>query len=402
MLARTTAMPRFSCKQKSFSISTITKQKKKFSSSNLFRVTPFSSPPPPSSSRFSLISTRLNFPRIVSKNQKPKIVFNVEKKRFFSTSNTPSPSPLKEEPLKIPFLPVFAIGTIGGAFGSLVGLGGGIVVVPLLSMFTKMNQKQAIGTSLAGVLASGVTGTSTMFYYGSTAAVDFPSAIIIALSAALTARYGAKLSGGLSLNTVAMLLVALMLLAPVFVLGKPYVNEFVRQSREKKMLVNQAQLATQLASADSTSGPQQSSSDLSSSSTLFSIPSTSIDVKTHHFALVLIGMMAGFASGLLGIGGGMILTPLLAVAMSEMTQQKIIGTTLASLVLPSIIGFSTHYSLGNVVASTIAPSIVGMALGAYFGSRIVLQLDEQTLRYVFSFVMVSLAIRQLARRNSKK
>ncbi|KAJ9436863.1 hypothetical protein DIPPA_30464, partial [Diplonema papillatum] len=76
----------------------------------------------------------------------------------------------------------FGVGTAAGFLGSLIGLGGGFVAVPLLTGTLKLTQHQAHGTSLAAVTATGTFGALS---YGSVGSVDVTAAMAIACGVCL-------------------------------------------------------------------------------------------------------------------------------------------------------------------------------------------------------------------------
>ena len=108
-----------------------------------------------------------------------------------------------------------------------------------------------------------------------------------------------------------------------------------------------------------------------------------------------IGVVTGFVSGLFGIGGGSIMTPALAL-ITPLTQHAVIGTSLASMVVPSMVGAYTHYTLGNIVTAAVLPVMVGTASGAFLGGKIALSLPEDELRWFFGALMLVLGGRQFA------
>ena len=89
--------------------------------------------------------------------------------------------------------PKFIIGLIsgilGGFFGGLLGLGGGVIMIPLMTWLAKMTQHQAHGTSLVAIVFTAIVGAATYFSLGG---VDWKIALILAISATITARFGAR------------------------------------------------------------------------------------------------------------------------------------------------------------------------------------------------------------------
>jgi len=89
----------------------------------------------------------------------------------------------------IRFFASVVIGLIAGAMGGLVGVGGGVFMVPLMSELLKVRQHEAHGTSLVAIVFTGTTGAIA---YGLQKSVDIVAAILLAATAVLTARWGAK------------------------------------------------------------------------------------------------------------------------------------------------------------------------------------------------------------------
>lgn len=117
-----------------------------------------------------------------------------------------------------------------------------------------------------------------------------------------------------------------------------------------------------------------------------------MDLSTIFF-LVIIGLLAGVLSGVVGIGGGLIMIPLMMLLLG-MDQLSAQGTSLAVMLPPiGILAAYNYYQTGNLkinYALVIASTFV---LGGYFGSKIALQVHPQTLRRVFAVVMLIASIK---------
>jgi uncharacterized membrane protein YfcA len=109
---------------------------------------------------------------------------------------------------------------------------------------------------------------------------------------------------------------------------------------------------------------------------------------------IAVGCLAGFMSGLLGVGGGLILTPLLS-ALTDMPQHAVIGTSLAAMILPSLASLYAHASRGVFSIAVAIPLTVGAALGSASGLKGALQIGEQELRIVFAASVVLTGLRML-------
>lgn len=109
--------------------------------------------------------------------------------------------------------------------------------------------------------------------------------------------------------------------------------------------------------------------------------------------LILLGLLAGYLSGLVGIGGGIVMVPVL-VFLFGFTQHKAQGTTLALLMIPvGIFGVMNYYKAGNVDIRTALLLCCGFVLGSYLGSKTAISLSQDTLRKGFALLMFVVAIK---------
>ena len=105
-----------------------------------------------------------------------------------------------------------------------------------------------------------------------------------------------------------------------------------------------------------------------------------------------IGACAGFASGLLGIGGGTIVTPLLALT-TPLTQAAVLGTSLLAMLPPSAAALAQHARMGNVDGKIGAALALGCALGGSVGSGLAIDAPEGALETAFFLGMLFLSHR---------
>src|SRR5688500_20398693 len=90
---------------------------------------------------------------------------------------------------------------------------------------------------------------------------------------------------------------------------------------------------------------------------------------TEVFVLLSIGLLAGFLSGLIGIGGGLVIVPVLVYIFS-LSQKSAQGTTLFMFLLPvGILGVYNYYKAGHVDFKLAAIMAITFVIGSYFGSR---------------------------------
>lgn len=111
--------------------------------------------------------------------------------------------------------------------------------------------------------------------------------------------------------------------------------------------------------------------------------------------LVLLGLVAGAVSGLVGIGGGIIIVPAL-VMLFGFSQKLAQGTTLALLVPPiGLLAALAYYQQGLVDIRAAALIIVGFVVGSLLGARYVAHLSNATVTRIFAVFLILVAIRML-------
>jgi len=108
--------------------------------------------------------------------------------------------------------------------------------------------------------------------------------------------------------------------------------------------------------------------------------------------LILIGLTAGTASGLFGIGGGVLIIPALVYVLG-FSQQRATGTSLAVLLLPvGLLACIEYYRHGNMDIKAALWVALGLVLGAWFGARLAHRLGEAWLKPAFGGLLIVLGI----------
>lgn len=287
----------------------------------------------------------------------------------------------------------FGIGILAGTCGSLAGMGGGFIMIPLMTSkhILSLSQHVAHGTSLFAVVTTGIAGafsyatatakpqpkdtdenattdTDTDTDIGTVSKINIESAISITLCAMITARFGALYSNKLSQTSLKKVLGTFMIcVSPIIPLKAYYLS---KQSIHH-------QLVDENNTKQNTTTNNTQINDVLISGT--------------------IGLGSGFMAGLLGVGGGAVVVPALTL-FTSMDHYTALGTSLAAMILPAIVGTITHYKKGNVNLR-IAPLLaVGSLIGAYGGGRIgVDYLEEETMKYGFSSLLLGLGVRTLVK-----
>lgn len=217
-------------------------------------------------------------------------------------------------------------------------------MVPLLTGWAKLDQHSAHGTSLVGVVFTGVVGA---LVYGKGAAVDWAAAGLLALGAVPAAMLASRQSRRVPAATLRRIFGGFLLFTALLL---PF----------KGVVPVTGLLQGGVATA----------------------------------SLVVLGLLVGGLSGLLGIGGGAIMVPALALGPG-FVQQVAQGTSLAAMVPSGAMGALVHARLGHVDGRVAVPLMAGIALGSWGGGSGALALPAEALRLAFSALLVWLGIRYL-------
>ena len=111
--------------------------------------------------------------------------------------------------------------------------------------------------------------------------------------------------------------------------------------------------------------------------------------------LIMIGFSAGVLSGLVGVGGGIIIVPALVFFLG-FSQQEAQGTSLGLLLLPvGILAVMNYYNKGYIDVKVVLVMSLAFVLGGWLGSRLALQLSQETVKKIFAIVLFYTAFKML-------
>ncbi len=113
------------------------------------------------------------------------------------------------------------------------------------------------------------------------------------------------------------------------------------------------------------------------------------------FACIILGLVAGIASGLLGIGGGVIIIPVL-VYIFGLSQHQAQGTTLALMVPPiGLLAAIKYYMAGNVKIAMAAFICAGFFIGGLLGATWADRIDDLLLKRIFGVIMLIVSLKMI-------
>ena len=111
--------------------------------------------------------------------------------------------------------------------------------------------------------------------------------------------------------------------------------------------------------------------------------------------LAIIGLAAGILSGMIGIGGGIIIVPALVFVLG-FSQQQAQGTSLGLLLLPvGILAVLNYYKQGFIDVKVVGIMCATFILGGWLGSKIALSLPQETVKKIFAVILIVVAVKML-------
>jgi uncharacterized membrane protein YfcA len=111
--------------------------------------------------------------------------------------------------------------------------------------------------------------------------------------------------------------------------------------------------------------------------------------------LLVVGLAAGVLSGLVGIGGGIIIVPALVLFLG-FTQHQAQGTSLGLLLLPvGILAVMNYYKQGHIDVKVVLIMAAAFVIGGYLGSKVSIGMSQEMLKKVFAVVLIIISVKIL-------
>lgn len=111
--------------------------------------------------------------------------------------------------------------------------------------------------------------------------------------------------------------------------------------------------------------------------------------------LIIVGLAAGLLSGMVGVGGGIIVVPALVFFLG-FSQHQAQGTSLGLLLLPvGILAVINYYNKGYIDIKVVAIMSIAFVLGGWLGSKLSLSLPQDTVKKIFAIVLFYTAVRMM-------
>jgi hypothetical protein len=261
-------------------------------------------------------------------------------------------------------LAAFGTSIAAGLLGALLGLGGGIIVVPALTLLLGVDIRYAIGASLISVIATSCAAGSS---YVKDRWSNIRLGMFLEPGTTIGAMVGAFIAGLLNPQWLHLIFAALLVFVTASMLRQR--DQGGRADAPNDPLADALRLHGSVPSAQG-GGEGESS------------------YRVHHALPGLLGGGgAGLVSGLLGVGGGLLKVPLMTLAMgvplkaATATSNFMIGVTGAA-------SAGVYFSRGDIDPVIAGPVAVGVLIGATIGARLISRAPRKALRAAFSAVLL--------------
>jgi uncharacterized membrane protein YfcA len=234
------------------------------------------------------------------------------------------------------------IGLVAGVLSGLFGVGGGIVMTPGIQVLLGASPIVALATPLPVIFPTALTGAYT---YNRAGQLDTRAVAWIVGPGIVGAVAGAALTDVVNTHLLLVITAALLAYQAVGILrGARRSDAGVKASREGTPAI-----------------------------------------------FAGIGLLAGFVSGLLGIGGGLVMVPLMAGVLG-MPLKRALGTSLLAIAVLVIPGTIVHTALGHIDWQIFVVVTIGAVPGARIGARVALGTKERTLRVLVGAFLLVVAV----------
>ncbi|MCS7140326.1 MAG: sulfite exporter TauE/SafE family protein [Candidatus Nezhaarchaeota archaeon] len=289
-------------------------------------------------------------------------------------------SVVEERFTTIPWVMVLiSISFTAGLIGSILGIGGGIILIPVLSSFLGVTIKEAAGASLVCIIATGVVSTRR---YLSQRLVNTRLALFLETTAVIGAFTGAHLAA--LAPSSALHIIFSVLLASLAALQ-------LKGARREDDL---ARLMPPLRAARG-----DHLAKIFKLSSKYYDAHLKVDVEynvTNSRLGLMSSLFAGMLSSALGIGGGILKVPIMNRLMGVPIKVSI-ATSQLMITITGSIGVIAYLSLGLLDTSLVAPMVIGTALGSTLGAMIMNRIKASKIGIAFGILLAYLSYVMLGR-----
>jgi uncharacterized membrane protein YfcA len=251
------------------------------------------------------------------------------------------------------------LGFLIGTVASMVGVGGGVFIVPLLTLAYDFSPSNAVGTSLATIVFTSLASTAN---YSRQKRIYYKTGLILAITTVPGAVLGAYLTSIMEAQLLGLIFGFFVLLVALRMIFKLNFSKNKRADTEK-------------------SNPIDSERSL-------------LECKNKVLLGVVLGFLGGLSSGLLGIGGGSLMVPIMVLAMG-IPMHITVATSMFTMIFTSTSGVIEHFRLDNIHFEYALLLVLGTIFGAQLGAYVSKRISGRNLRRIFGLVLIIVSIRMI-------
>jgi len=263
---------------------------------------------------------------------------------------------------------LFAVSLAASALGGMLGMAGGIFIVPILTEFGRIDIHTAIGASLVSVIACSCGSASPFLKAG---LVNIRLAVVLETTTTLGALTGVLLVGVIPTAYLFFLFAVILVLSA------------------QQMLARRGEPAGTATPADTWGWAAALRLDASYPDRALG---QTVGYRVHRLPLGMLLMYgAGLISALLGIGSGVLKIPAmdsalrLPIKVSSATSNFMIGVTAAA-------SAGAYFMRGDIVPAVAGPVALGSVVGSLLGARVLMAVSNERVRLLFVVVLLALAV----------
>jgi hypothetical protein len=252
-------------------------------------------------------------------------------------------------------LPMF--GFLIGTIASMIGIGGGVFIVPLLTLLYWFDPSQAVGTSLTSIIFTSIASTLN---YSTQKRIYYKTSILLAITTVPGAYLGAYLTSIIEEKQLGLIFGFFLIFVALRMIAN--FNIFTKSGRkENQIFKSEAEL---------------------------------FGYKMKLLSGIALGFFGGLVSGLLGIGGGSLLVPIMTLVMG-IPIHFAVATSMFTMIFTSTSGVIKHYTLGNIYFDYALALALGTVFGAQLGAYYSKKISSKNLRRIFGIVLVIVSVRMI-------
>jgi len=247
-----------------------------------------------------------------------------------------------------------------GIVSSMIGVGGGFLIVPILVLIYAISTHLAVGTSVVMIIFAAL---SSAFAYARQRRIDYSLGLILATGSIPSAALGAYATSFISPEGLASLFGVFLIIVAVRMLVAPDSGKAKRGSRiwGWVRMIKDAQGQV-------------------------------FDYEANMVPGMALSLLAGFASGFFGVGGGAVMVPVMVLVMT-MPMHIAVATSMFIMIFTSVSAATTHIVLGNVLADSAIALGVGIVFGTQVGAFAARRLKARSLQRVFAVFLLVIGAR---------